>query len=147
MIHRRYDEGQKLDVEGLNEITVVLDRSQTARTEIGLTIWRAGLVGPPHLHEHKEQVFFVTRGSGWVTVGGERREVRKGDVIYVPAGIEHQTEASPHEALEYLLYNTFFFDEKEGHATFAEHIEKIKATRRAQADHAQVAGAGSAFGQ
>lgn len=134
MIHRRYNEGEKLDVAGLNEIVVLLDRSETARTEIGRNTWRAGLIGPPHKHEEKEQVFFVTAGSGWIRVGNERREVGKGDLIYVPAGVEHQSVASPHEALEYLLYNTFLSDEKEGHATFAEHIEKVKATRRAQAD-------------
>ena len=104
MIHRRYNEGEKLDVAGLNEIVVLLDRSETARTEIGRNTWRAGLIGPPHKHEEKEQVFFVTAGSGWIRVGNERREVGKGDLIYVPAGVEHQSVASPHEALEYLQH-------------------------------------------
>ena len=134
MICRRYDEGPRLDVAGLNEIVVVLDRSETARTEIGLERWRAGLVGPRHRHDGKEQVFFVTSGRGWVSVGGETREVRQGDVVYVPAGVEHQTVAASDEALEYLLYNAFLSDEKEGHATFAEHIEQVKALRRAQAE-------------
>jgi quercetin dioxygenase-like cupin family protein len=136
MICRRYDEGPRLDVAGLNEIVVVLDRSETARTEIGLETWRAGLVGPRHRHDQKEQVFFVTAGRGRVTVGGETRHVRRGDVIFVPAGVEHQTIAAPDEPLEYLLYNAFLSEDKEGHATFAEHIEKVKATRRDQADRA-----------
>ena len=136
MIHRRYNEGELLDVAGLNTIRVVLDRSETARTEIGLETWRAGLVGPPHKHARKEQVFLITAGSGRVRVGGQEHPVRKGDVIFVPAGVEHQTMASPEEALEYLLFNAFLSDDKEGHATFAEHIEKVKATRRAQADSA-----------
>jgi quercetin dioxygenase-like cupin family protein len=134
MILRRCDEGELLDVAGLNTIRVVLDRSETARTEIGLETWRASLVGPPHKHEEKEQVFLVTAGSGWVRVGTEQREARPGDLIYVPAGVEHQTIASPHEDLQYLLYNTFLDARKEGHATFREHIERVKATRRAQAD-------------
>jgi len=136
MIHRRYNEGELLDVAGLNTIRVVLDRSETKRTEIGLETWRAGLVGPRHKHEQKEQVFFVTAGSGHVSVGDETREVRKGDMVYVPAGVEHQTTASPDEDLEYLLFNAFLSDEKEGHATFAEHIEKVKEVRRAQAENA-----------
>ena len=134
MICRRYNEGQRLDVAGLNQIIVVLDRSETARTEIGLNRWRAGLVGPRHKHDQKEQTFFVTGGSGWVVLGDEKRRVSRGDVVFIPAAAEHQTIADDEEDLEYLLYNTFLSDEKEGHATFAEHIEKVKSTRRAQAD-------------
>jgi quercetin dioxygenase-like cupin family protein len=136
VIHRRYDEGELLDVAGLNTIKVVLDRSETQRTEIGLETWRAGLVGPPHKHDEKEQVFLITSGAGWVTVGGEKHPVTKGDLNFIPAGVEHQTTASPDEALEYLLYNAFLDDHKEGHATFKEHIEQVKSTRRAQADGA-----------
>lgn len=117
MIHRRYNEGPLLDVAGLNTIAVVLDRSETARTEIGLETWRAGLVGPRHKHEQKEQVFLVTAGSGWVCVGDEKNAVAEGDVVFVPAGAEHQTIASPEQDLEYLLFNAFLSGEKEGHGT------------------------------
>jgi hypothetical protein len=57
-------------------------------------------------------------------------------VIFVPTGVLHQTIASPDEDLEYLLFNAFLDDEREGHATFAEHIQQVKATRREQADAA-----------
>ena len=136
MICRRYNEGQRLDVAGLNQIVVVIDRSETARTEVGLNTWRAGLAGPRHSHAEKEQTFFVTAGAGWVIVGQEKRRVREGDVVFVPAGAEHQTIAADDQPLEYLLYNAFLTETREGHRTFAEHIEKVKATRRAQADRA-----------
>ena len=136
MIHRRFDGGELLDVAGLNTIRVVLDRSETARTEIGFECWRAGLIGPPHRHERKEQVFLVMSGTGRVRVGEIEHPVKKGDVIFVPADIEHQTIASPHEDLEYLLFNAFLDDDKEGHATFAEHIEKVRELRRRQASEA-----------
>jgi oligopeptide/dipeptide ABC transporter ATP-binding protein len=42
MIHRRYDQGERLDAAGLNEITVLSDHSRTARTEIGLNSWALG---------------------------------------------------------------------------------------------------------
>ncbi len=136
MICRRYDQGQRLDVAGLNQITVVIDRSETARTEVGLNTWRAGLAGPRHAHAEKEQTFFVTSGRGWVIVGDEKREIREGDVVFVPAGVVHQTIAADEAPLQYLLYNAFLSETKEGHRTFAEHIEKVKAERRAQADGA-----------
>ena len=78
----------------------------------------------------------MTAGSGWVVVGDEKRAVKVGDLVFVPAGVAHQTIASDDEDLEYLLYNAFLSDDKEGHASFAEHIERVKATRRAQADAA-----------
>jgi quercetin dioxygenase-like cupin family protein len=136
MIHRRYNRGQKLDVAGLNEIAVLIDRSRTARTEVALNTWRAGLVGPPHRHAEKEQTFFVTSGAGWVVVAGKRRKVRRGDVVFVPAGVEHQTIAGAGRPLEYLLFNAFLTRRREGHKTFAEHIRKVKALRRRQAEQA-----------
>ena len=71
MIHGRCDEGGLLDAAGLNTIRVVLDRSETARTEIGLETWRAGLIGPPHKHDTREQVLLVT--SGRARVGDEEQ--------------------------------------------------------------------------
>jgi hypothetical protein len=35
MIKRNYQQGEKLDVAGLNEITVLVDRSETELTETG----------------------------------------------------------------------------------------------------------------
>jgi quercetin dioxygenase-like cupin family protein len=137
MICRRYNQGQRLDVAGINQIVVIIDRSETARTEVGLNIWPAGTVGPRHRHEEKEQTFFVTSGRGEVTVGDEKRQIARGDVVFVPAGAEHQTIAAADEDLHYLLYNAFLGEQKEGHATFAEHIEKVKATRREQAERAR----------
>lgn len=134
MVHRKHNEGPLLDVAGLNTIRVVLDRSESARTEIGYEVWRAGLTGPAHKHDKKEQTFLITAGSGWVRVAGETRPVTKGDLIFIPVGVEHQSIASPTEDLHYLLFNAFLSDDKEGHATFAEHIAAVKAVRRAQAD-------------
>ena len=60
MICRNYKEGEKLKVADLNEIVVLIDRSETALTEVGLNTWRANLTGPVHIHDQKEQIFFVT---------------------------------------------------------------------------------------
>jgi len=136
MICRKFDQGPTLDVAGLNRLRVIIDRSETARTEVALNIWPAGLLGPPHRHEQKEQTFFITAGSGQITVGGETRDVGVGDVVFVPAGVEHRTVAGEGADLEYVLFNAFLSDEKEGHATFAEHIDRVKSVRRAQADRA-----------
>jgi mannose-6-phosphate isomerase-like protein (cupin superfamily) len=143
MICTNYKEGQKLDVAGLNEITVLIDRSETELTEVAYNQWRKELNGPPHQHGQKEQIFFVVSGEGTVKVGDESFAVRPGCLVYVPAGVTHQTINLADEPLGYLLFNAFSDSDKEGHASFADHIAKVKATRRQQAD-SQQAGAGAA---
>jgi|GEM_PF-712382 len=134
MIHRHYTKGQKLNVADLNDMIVLIDRTETELTEVALNTWRAGLIGPPHRHDQKEQIFYITSGTGMVKVGNENFNVKPGCLVYVPLGVEHQTIASDHEALHYILFNVFNNPEKEGHGTFAEHIEKVKLIRKQQAE-------------
>jgi len=146
MIHRYYKEGQKLDVAGLNQITVLIDRSETELTEVALNEWPSGLEGPPHLHAAKDQIFYITAGEGIVTVGERDYEVQPGCLVYVPAGVIHRTITTSEEPLAYILYNVFNNSKKEGHASFADHIEKVKEIRRRQAETGQyeIAGAETA---
>ncbi|MBL9207179.1 MAG: cupin domain-containing protein [Opitutaceae bacterium] len=134
MICRHPSQGQKLDVAGLNEITVLIDRSETERTEVAMNSWSPGLDGPPHAHDAKEQNFLVTSGRGEVVIGKERFPAAPGDFFFVPAGVVHQTvNLNPDQRLDYFLFNAFLDGDKEGHASFADHIDKVKATRKEQA--------------
>ncbi len=134
MIHRHSRSGQKLDVAGLNEITVIIDRSETELTEVGLNAWSPGLDGPPHAHDQKEQNFLVTAGRGNVRIGDATYPASPGTFFHVPARIVHQTiNRSPDARLEYFLFNAFLDASKEGHASFADHIEQVRETRRRQA--------------
>jgi quercetin dioxygenase-like cupin family protein len=137
MIHRYYKAGQKLDVSGLNQITVLVDRSETELTEIGLNEWRAGLEGPPHQHAAKDQIFYIVSGEGVVSAGPDHFPVSPGSLVYIPAGILHKTEVKSEIPLGYILFNVFSDFDKEGHASFADHIKKVKEVRRSQADTGQ----------
>jgi len=138
MINRYYKDGQKLDVAGLNEITVLLDRSETEFSEIGWNCWRPLLDGPPHKHNDKDQIFYITDGVGKVRLGEKELDVKPGCLAYVPAGIVHQTITTSDEPLCYVLFNIFNSQDKEGHASFAEHIEKVKQIRKMQAESGNV---------
>jgi len=146
MICRHYTKGQRIDVAGLNEITVLIDRSEAQLTEVGLNTWRKGLEGPPHSHEAKEQIFYVTAGTGDVVVGNARYSVKPGSLVYVPPRVVHQTIVTGPEPLSYFLFNAFLDSSKEGHASFADHIEKVKEIRKQQADSQQPNVAGAAPG-
>ncbi|HUX59503.1 MAG TPA: cupin domain-containing protein [Bacteroidales bacterium] len=134
MINRFFQEGEKLDVAGLNRIIVLLDRSETELTEIGLNEWRSGLTGPPHKHDLKEQVFYITSGVGIIKLGDQSFEAKRGSLAYIPAGVVHQSITTGNEPLCYMLFNVFSDSSKEGHASFADHIEKVKETRKQQAE-------------
>lgn len=138
MIHRSSRNAQKLDVAGLNEITVLIDRSETALTEVAFNSWSPGLDGPPHAHEAKEQNFLILAGRGEVVIGGERFSAEPGDFFYLPAGVVHQSIGLlKDQRLAYFLFNAFLDSSKEGHASFAAHIDLVKETRRKQADTQQ----------
>ncbi len=51
----------------------------------------------------------------------------------MPAGVVHQTITHGETRLVYFLFNAFLGADKEGHASFADHIAKVKETRRQQA--------------
>ena len=133
MILRNFEGREQLDVSGLNKITVLLDRSESELTEIGFNKWTPNQVGPPHNHPEKDQVFFIHSGHGVVMLGNNRYNVAPGDVLYVPSGLVHQT-ITTEEPLAYVLYNVFNDVTKEGHTTFADHIEKVKGIRKKQAE-------------
>lgn len=52
---------------------------------------------PEHRHAN-EQLGFVLRGSITMTIAGERRELRKGDMYSIRSGIPHSGEAGPNGA-------------------------------------------------
>jgi len=133
MINRLYTEGQKLDVAGLNEITVLIDRSETELTEVGWNCWTPNQDGPPHKHNDKCQIFYVTNGVGKIHLGKDVFDAKPGSLAFVPAGLVHQTITTTDERLCYILFNVFLNPQKEGHLTFADHIEKVKQIRKQQA--------------
>jgi quercetin dioxygenase-like cupin family protein len=134
MIFRDSHTGDKLDVAGLNEITVIVDRSETKLSESAINRWTPGLLGPPHKHEQKEQIFFIIGGEGEVKIGNEVFPARPGDLLFVPANVVHQTINRGKNTLDYFLFNAFLSEDKEGHASFAEHVNAMKGTRLAQAN-------------
>ena len=107
MIHRYYKQGQHLNVAGLNQMIVAIDRSETELTEVALNQWPAGLNGPPHKHDEKEQLFYVTSGEGIVKVGKKQFSVKSGNLIYIPLRVVHQTITTSAEPLCYMLFIVF----------------------------------------
>jgi len=62
---------------------------------------------PPHCHAAEEELFVVLEGSGTVTLGDERADVRRGSIVSRPAGtrVAHSFRAGG-DGLAYLAYGT-----------------------------------------
>jgi mannose-6-phosphate isomerase-like protein (cupin superfamily) len=43
----------------------------------------------PHAHRIQEQIYHILEGEALMELNGERRVVRRHDVIFVPAGVTH----------------------------------------------------------
>ena len=44
---------------------------------------------PVHVHAHEHEVFDVLHGQGTMYLDGEAMELKIGDTIFVPAGVQH----------------------------------------------------------
>jgi mannose-6-phosphate isomerase-like protein (cupin superfamily) len=140
-IRRHYQEGEQLDVAGLNRINVLVDRSQTGLTEVGWNYWKPNLDGPPHFHEAKEQIFFATEGEAVVTIANREFRLVPNAILHVPMGAMHRTVVVGGAPHAYLLFNAFRDSDKEGKASFSDHLSEAKHIRRQQADAANQGGA------
>lgn len=55
-----------------------------------------------HRHRRSEEIYHVTTGEGWMTLGGERFALRPGDTVCIPPGTPHRLENSGETALTVL---------------------------------------------
>jgi mannose-6-phosphate isomerase-like protein (cupin superfamily) len=65
-------------------------------TECLQTMWKcwitnvpAGVELKPHVHEGHEQIYYIIKGTGIISVGDEKKKVEAGDCIYMPTDIPH----------------------------------------------------------
>ena len=60
----------------------------------------------PHTHKIQEQVYHVLDGEGMMEIDGERRVVRRHDVVFIPPGVEHALYNSDLVHLVFLVVTT-----------------------------------------
>ena len=73
-----------------------------SRTSGGIVTFEPGARSAWHTHP-LGQVLIVTDGTGWVQQwGGPIQEIRKGDVVRIPAGVKHWHGATPTTAMTHI---------------------------------------------
>ncbi|MBI4529732.1 MAG: cupin domain-containing protein [Deltaproteobacteria bacterium] len=68
----------------------------------GIMRYHKGAASPYHLHENCEHFYFIIEGIGTVETPDGVREVKSGDLIFIPAENEHRLRAK--EALFYFEF-------------------------------------------
>ncbi len=97
MLIRNIDEVEDapVDMDGVQGVrmAVMVGRADGA-PNFALRSFRVEPEGhaPRHAHDYEHEVFVVA-GDGTVLLEGAPRPIRAGDVVYVPAGEEHQFRA------------------------------------------------------
>jgi quercetin dioxygenase-like cupin family protein len=82
------------DEIALEKVTEMLSRKIVAgdREMLVQSYVKRGCLVPIHAHD-SEQMTYVLQGALRFLVGGEEITVREGEVLHIPAGVEHQSEA------------------------------------------------------
>lgn len=80
----------------------------------------AGFETTFHVHEGADEFFYVISGDGTAEFDGQEIAVSTGDVIFVPAGSEHNMKVSEDGPMELL----FFFDKPGADQWFREAHEQ-----------------------
>lgn len=68
----------------------------------GIMRYKKGAASPYHLHENCEHFYFIIEGTGTVETPDGVREVKAGDLIFIPAADQHRLRAM--EALFYFEF-------------------------------------------
>lgn len=55
----------------------------------GLNCFEPGQVHKVHAHGGADKLYYVVEGSGEFEVGGEKRQMSGGELLYVPADVPH----------------------------------------------------------
>lgn len=68
----------------------------------GVVLLEPGKGHEQHTHPDSEEVLYVLGGKGVQTIDDEEQRVSAGDMVYIPAGVEHSTENTSWEPLRFI---------------------------------------------
>ncbi len=90
----------------LSKLLVHPESTGSRRIDHRISCYQPMAYVAPHTHAVQEQVYHVLEGEGLMEIAGERRVVRRHDVIFIPPGIEHGICNSGLEDLVFLVVTT-----------------------------------------
>src|SRR5713101_3268058 len=89
---------------GSVRVQSLFDAKEPTRSSGGQVTFQAGARSAWHTHP-LGQVLIVTDGVGWIQQwGGPVLVIRKGDVVWIPAGVKHWHGATPTSAMTHIAF-------------------------------------------
>jgi mannose-6-phosphate isomerase-like protein (cupin superfamily) len=87
-----------------SEIRSILDRtnSSAGNQSLAEATLLPGAATETHRHPMTEEIYYILRGVGCMTVGTEQREIGPGDGILIPPGMRHTIQNIGPEPLVFL---------------------------------------------
>ena len=105
MIIINREEASVINTPHGSEIRPLIDRttSDIRLCSLAEEMLPAGRAVTRHHHLETEEIYYVLKGHGRMTVGSEVREVAAGEAVYIPRGAAHTLENSGTEPMTILL--------------------------------------------
>lgn len=82
------------------------DETDSEAFSMGVVQLNPGKGHERHDHPDSEEVLYVVSGEGEQTIGGETDDISSGEMVYIPAGVEHGTVNTGWDSLELLAVYT-----------------------------------------
>lgn len=88
-----------------SEIRPLIDRttSEIKQCSLAEEVLPVGAVVGRHYHVETEEIYYILRGTGLMTVGNDMRMVGAGDAVLIPRGHAHMLENTGTEPMTILL--------------------------------------------
>ena len=89
MTEEKYFELERLFTKLEKEGGYFLDFLRTGSLEAGLIVLPPGTQDTQGPHS-ADELYFVIEGSGFIELGKDKREIKRGSIIFVPAKMQHR---------------------------------------------------------
>ncbi|MGH7940760.1 MAG: cupin domain-containing protein [Limisphaerales bacterium] len=106
---------------------LVLDRADAATSEVFFVVIGPGKAPPLHKHDDMEQIFYVLKGAGILSISGKRKKypVKAGDVVRIPPRALHSIQCAGKYPLVYLAIDCFLAGRPKSEPTWDAHARAI----------------------
>jgi mannose-6-phosphate isomerase-like protein (cupin superfamily) len=106
---------------------IVIDRKDSAASEVFVVIVEPGKAVHLHKHDDVEQIFYMVEGEGILTIGADKKEyeVAPTQVVRIPPGTLHTVRPKGQKVVKYISIDCFCSPAKGGEPTWDEHVKGI----------------------
>ena len=106
---------------------LVVDRADAETSEVFVVVIEPGKAPPLHKHDDTEQIFYILKGKGVLSIGEKRKKfpVQPADVVRIPPHTLHSIQCTSKKPLVYLAIDCFLAGRPKNEPTWDSHAKAI----------------------